>query len=95
MFTIGQFEIRYLVYVPFFVLCSGDSGGGMVFKNELTKRYFIQGIASNVDRRPLQELKYCQNYNTFARVSSFVDWVQAQLDDFFLEEAEEEDEGVS
>lgn len=46
----------------------------------------FQGIASNVDRRALQDYKYCQNYNTFTRVSSFVDWVQDQLDEFFYDD---------
>ncbi|ODM92674.1 Limulus clotting factor C [Orchesella cincta] len=73
-------------------VCSGDSGGGLIFMDELTKRLYIQGIASNVDKRTLDEKKYCQNYNTFVRVSSFVDWVQDELDQFFSDVDDSADE---
>ncbi|XP_021949157.1 uncharacterized protein LOC110846648 [Folsomia candida] len=75
-------------------ICSGDSGGGLVFKDEQSNRFYVQGIASNVDRRPLQELKYCQNYNTFTRVSSYVDWVQDELDSFFADDDDDTNDDV-
>lgn len=68
---------------------SGDSGGGLVFRDALTRRFYVQGVASNVDSRPLTQLKYCQNYNTFTRVSSFVDWIQDELDEFFADDPAE------
>jgi len=47
---------------------------------------YTQGIASNVDTRALKKYKYCQNYNIFARVSSFVSWTKDQIEQFFFKQ---------
>ncbi|XP_021951608.1 uncharacterized protein LOC110848653 isoform X2 [Folsomia candida] len=60
------------------VICSGDSGGGMVSSPNfgLRRRYTIQGIVSYARTRQL-----CENYAVFTRVYTFMDWIQRVMKD--------------
>ncbi|CAL8110132.1 unnamed protein product [Orchesella dallaii] len=69
-------------------VCEGDSGGAQIFKDQISKRFFIQGIISHGNRKENSaSLSRCDHdkYTVFTKVGSFAEWVKEAVYDLDLD----------
>ncbi|ODM97248.1 Limulus clotting factor C, partial [Orchesella cincta] len=64
-------------------VCEGDSGGAHIFKDQISKRFFVQGIISHGNRKDVALHTRCDHdkYTVFTKVGSFAEWVKEIIDD--------------